>query len=83
MVTLYTLLIALDFMVWFSTYNFGHVYSPSDTLEDKVEVLLAVDAAQVVQEEVVRRAAAAPDAVLAAVAEAGRPVAYWKGGRHM
>ena len=57
---------------------------PGDSLQDKVEVLLAVDAAQVVQEEVVRRAAAAPNAVLAAVAEAGRSVSYWKGGQaHM
>ena len=42
---------------------------PGDSLEDKVKVLLAVDAAQVVEEEVVGE----PAVVVAAVAEAGSP----------
>ena len=44
---------------------------PGDALEYKVKVLLAVDAAQVVEEEVVGQPAAA--LAVAAVAEPGRP----------
>ena len=62
-----------------SLLAFG-LFLPGDSLEDEVKVLLAVDAAQVVEEEVVGQPAAAASVSVAAVAEAGHPASRNEGG---